>query len=90
MKSQGVPFRTAHTTTGSIVKWAKENNTALNEVPLSKLQSFSSLFEEEIYDYLSFKNALSRRNLTGGTGEESVKEQIRKASKIIKSSKFKL
>jgi argininosuccinate lyase len=90
LTKKGIPFRTAHEITGNIVKWTKENNTALNEVPLSKLQSFSSLFEEEIYDYLSFKNALSRRNLTGGTGEESVKEQIRKASKIIKSSKFKL
>jgi argininosuccinate lyase len=90
LTEKGVPFRTAHTTTGNIIKWAKENNTALNEVPLSKLQSFSSLFEEEIYDYLNFKNALSRRNLTGGTGEKSVKEQIRKANNIIKSSKFKL
>ncbi len=90
LTEKGVPFRTAHTTTGNIVKWAKENNTALNEVPLSKLKDFSSLFEEEIYGYLNFKNALSRRNLTGGTGEKSVKEQIKKANKIIKSSTSKL
>jgi argininosuccinate lyase len=90
LTEKGIPFRTAHEITGNIVKWAKENKTALNEVPLSKLKDFSSLFEEEIYDYLSFKNALSRRNLTGGTGEKSVKEQIKRASKIIKSSMAKL
>ncbi|MBN1694237.1 argininosuccinate lyase [candidate division WOR-3 bacterium] len=90
LTEKGVPFRTAHTTTGNIVKWAKNNNTALNEVPLSKLKDFSSLFEEEIYDYLNFKNALSRRNSTGGTGEKSVKEQINKASKIIRNPKSKL
>ncbi len=90
LTEKGVPFRTAHTITGNIVKWAKENNTTLNEVPLSKLKDFSSLFEEEIYDYLNFKNALSRRNLTGGTGEKSVKEQIKMATKIIKSPTTKL
>jgi len=90
LTKKGTPFRTAHTITGNIVKWSDENNTFLNEVPLSKLKDFSPLFEEEIYDYLTFKNALARRNLKGGTGEKSVKEQIKKATQILKNSISKL
>jgi argininosuccinate lyase len=90
LTQKGTPFRKAHKITGKIVKWAEENDSSLNEVPLSKLKDFSSMFEEEIYDFLNFKKAISRRNLTGGTGEKSVKEQIKKANKIIKSSISKL
>lgn len=90
LTKKGTPFRTAHEITGKIVKWAEENNTSLNEVPLSKLKNFSPLFEEEIYNYLNFENAISRRNLTGGTGEKPVKEQIKKASKIVKNSTSKV
>lgn len=90
LTQKGAPFRTAHEITGKIVKWAEGNKTSLNETPLSKLKEFSSLFDEEIYDYLSFEKALSRRNITGGTGEKSVKEQIKTANKIIKSSTSKL
>jgi len=83
LTKKGTPFRTAHTITGNIVKWSDENDTSLNEVSLSKLKDFSPLFEEEIYDYLTFKNALARRNLKGGTGDKSVKEQIKKAEQIL-------
>ena len=90
LTQKGTPFRAAHQITGNIVKWVLENNVSLNDVPLSKLKGFSSLFEEEIYECLTFEKALSRRNLTGGTGEKSVKEQLKKASKIVKISMSKL
>jgi len=79
-----IPFRTAHEITGKIVKLANENNISMNEIPLDKLKEFSSSFEKEIYDYLDFAHAIERRNLTGGTGTESVKEQIKKAEQILK------
>jgi argininosuccinate lyase len=90
LTQKGAPFRTAHEITGKIVKWGEENNSSLNEIPLSKLKEFSSLFDEEIYDYLNFEKALCRRNITGGTGEKSVKEQLKIAPEIIKNSTFKL
>jgi argininosuccinate lyase len=89
LTQKGIPFRKAHEITGNIVKWAKESNVSLKEISLSKLKDFSSLFEEEIYDSIDFKSALSRRNLTGGSGVKSVKEQIKKASAIIKNSMYK-
>lgn len=89
LTQKGIPFRTAHEITGNIVKWAEENNSSLNEVPFSKLKEFSPLFEEEIYEYLNFEKALSRRNSTGGTGKKSVKKQIKQANRVIKSSASK-
>jgi argininosuccinate lyase len=79
-----VPFRTAHEITGKIVKWANKNNISINEVPLDKFKDFSPVFEKEIYDYLDFARAIERRNLTGGTGKKSIKEQIKKAEQILK------
>lgn len=90
LTQKGIPFREAHRITGNIVKWAEENDTSLKEIPLSKLKDFSPLFEEEIYEWLTFEKALSRRNLTGGTGKKSVKEQLKKASMILKSPASKL
>jgi len=90
LTEKGIPFRTAHEVTGKIVKWAEDNNTPLDKTPLSKLKDFSSLFEEDVYGYLNFEKALTRRNLMGGTGKKSVKEQIKKAIGIIKSSMSKL
>jgi argininosuccinate lyase len=90
LTEKGMPFRTAHSITGNIVKWAEENGTPLNEIPLSRLKVFSPLIEEEVYNYLGFKNALARRNLTGGTGEQSVKKQIKKAAGILKHSMSKI
>jgi len=90
LTEKGTPFRTAHEVTGKIVKWAENNNTPLDKAPLSKLKDFSSLFYEDIYGFLKFEKAVARRNLMGGTGKKSVKEQIKKATGIIKSSMSKL
>ncbi len=87
---KGIPFRTAHEITGKIVKWAEEKGTSLSEITLDKLQDFSPLFIEDIYDFLSFEKALSRRNLVGGTGAKSVKKQIKKATGILKHSLSKI
>jgi argininosuccinate lyase len=86
LTEKGIPFREAHEVTGKIVKWTEKNDTSLDKIPLSELKNFSLLFNKDIYDYLKFENALSRRNLMGGTGKKSVKEQIKKAKKIIKNS----
>jgi argininosuccinate lyase len=79
-----VPFRTAHEITGKIVKMASEKDTSINDIPLEKLKEFSPVFEEDIYGYLDFAGAIERRNLAGGTGTKSVKEQIKKAEQILK------
>jgi argininosuccinate lyase len=90
LTEKGIPFRIAHGITGNIVKWAENNNTSLGEISLSKLKEFSPLIEEDIYGYLNFKASLARRNLSGGTGEKSVKKQIKKATGILKHSMSKL
>ena len=85
LTEKGTPFRKAHEITGKIVKWTEDSDTSLDKVPLNKLKEFSSLFDEDIYDYLDFEKAVERRNLMGGTGKKSVKGQIKKATGIIKS-----
>jgi argininosuccinate lyase len=79
-----MPFRTAHEIAGKIVKMSNEKDISMNEIPLGKLKEFSPVFEEGIYGYLDFRSAIERRNLMGGTGTKSVKDQIKKAEQILK------
>ena len=90
LTEKGTPFRKAHEITGKIVKWAEDNDISLDKVTLNKLKKYSSLFDEDVYDYLNFEKAIQRRNLMGGTGKKSVKAQIKKATGIIKNSISKL
>lgn len=84
LTKRGINFRKAHKTTGKIVSWAERNGIPLNEIPIDKLKEFSSDFDDDIYQWLNFENALKRRNLYGGTGPSAVKEQLKAAKEAIK------
>ncbi|MEO0292835.1 MAG: argininosuccinate lyase [candidate division WOR-3 bacterium] len=87
---KGVPFREAHEITGEILKWSNKNNLSIKEIPLDKLKEFSPFFEKDIYKWLDFERAIQRRSIKGGTAKSSVKEQIKQAEKIIRSSHINL
>ncbi len=72
----GVPFRTAHHRVGSLVKYCRENNKALDEVTLEEMQitipeataEFLTLFDPEM--------SVAKREITGGTGFNAVQSQL--------------
>lgn len=72
----GVPFRTAHHRVGSLVKYCRENNKALNEVTLEEMQitipeataEFLTLFDAEV--------SVGKREIVGGTGYKAVENQL--------------
>ena len=80
---RGVPFRVAHGIVGKIVSGAEKEGLALNEVPLETLQSHSSLFEADVMDLFDPVSALKRRNISGGTGPDSVNEQLKTAKHLL-------
>ena len=47
--AKGLPFREAHGATKSLVVYAAEKSTALNELSLEENRRFSSLFEEDVF-----------------------------------------
>jgi argininosuccinate lyase len=82
--SKKMPFREAHTLVGKIVVRASELGKPLEELPLREFQSFSPLFENDLYAWLGVERALSRREEQGGTAPASVKKAITEFRKRIK------
>ncbi|MCC9827394.1 argininosuccinate lyase, partial [Streptococcus agalactiae] len=53
--------------------------------PLKYYQEISELIENDIYEILTAKTAVKRRNSLGGTGFDQVKKQILLARKELKA-----
>jgi len=76
LAAKGLPFREAHHATGAAVALAEKKGVCLEDLSLEELRSFSPLVEQDVFDVLRYEAAVSRRNLAGGTGPESVSGQI--------------
>ena len=74
---KGLPFRTAYKIVGGIVSECIKNNTVLDDMKLGDYKKFSELFENDLYDAISLETCVAKRISKGGTGYESVDEQIK-------------
>ena len=72
-----IPFREAHGLVGKIVMRASEFGITLEEMPIREYQTFSPLFEEDVYRSLKLENVLARRKELGGTAPATVKKALR-------------
>jgi argininosuccinate lyase len=69
---KGMPFRDAHEVVGRVVRRAIELQSELDQLSLSELQSFSSLFADDVHIALSLDQTLKSKSQTGGTSPEMV------------------
>jgi argininosuccinate lyase len=76
---KGVPFREAHETVGKIVTYAIERGVEIDELSVNKLQSFSTLIDEDVMEALSLAKTLATKAQTGGTAPERVAEELARA-----------
>ncbi len=81
--SKGVPFRTAHETTGRMVLGAIERGTELEGLSLEEMQGYSPLIEADVYEALSLEKTLSSKRQLGGTAPERVAEELARAQEIL-------
>jgi len=75
---KGVPFREAHHLVGQAVRLGP-----LDQVPLASLEALSPAFTADVAQLWDFRAAVDRRNVAGGTGNESVRAQIAAARKLL-------
>jgi len=73
-----IPFREAHHLVGQIVSYGLKHKKELSEISLDELKSFSKLIEKDIYEVLSAKGSVSRRDVLGGTAPKQVLAAIKK------------
>jgi argininosuccinate lyase len=70
--SKGVPFREAHHVVGEVVVAAIAKGVALEALPLTELQAYSSVIAEDVYPFLSLQSCLDKRNAKGGVSPHQV------------------
>jgi len=73
---RGLPFRQAHEVVGRIVREAERSQESIKAMPLTKLQSFSPLFESDFERVLSVEAALASCGVPGGTAPARVREAL--------------
>jgi argininosuccinate lyase len=75
--TKGVPFRTAHETTGRIVRSCLERHRELRDLTLSDLRAFSDRFEKDVLDVITVEGAIERKAQIGGTARKRVEARIK-------------
>lgn len=83
LATKGIPFRQAHEIVGKLVLECTQKGIYLQDVSLEEYQAINPVIEEDIYDTLSSKTAVTRRHSLGGTGFDQVKKQIELAKAAL-------
>jgi argininosuccinate lyase len=60
-----------------MVRACVEQGRELLSLSLDEFQSFSRLFEKDIFESISLETVVNRRTTRGGTSSDSVREQLR-------------
>lgn len=80
---KGMPFRTAHGVSARLVRVAIKKNVKLEELDFSEFAKESVLFEKDIFDFITPKNCVEKREVTGGPSSKAVQKQIDSLEKFI-------
>ena len=74
--NHGVPFRDAHGIVGRLVLLCIDRGISLDELPLEEYQKISPVFEEDIYDAVSMKTCVEKRETYGAPGPDVMRKVI--------------
>lgn len=81
--NRGVPFRDAHSIVGRLVLYCLEKNIALEEMSLEEYKAISPVFEEDIYEAISMKNCVEKRNTIGAPGSVAMETVLKQNEKYL-------
>ncbi len=74
--NHGVPFRDAHGIIGQLVIYCISKEVSLDDLSLEEFKAISPVFEADIYDAISLKTCVEKRNTKGAPGTEAMKDAI--------------
>jgi argininosuccinate lyase len=84
LTKKGLPFRSAYKIVGTIVGECVKKNITLDEMKLEEYKAHSDIFEEDLYNEISLETCVAKRISRGGTGYESVEEQLKYVAEFLK------
>jgi argininosuccinate lyase len=76
LAKKGLPFREAHEVVGKLVKHCVVNRCELGALSVETYKSFSSLFQQDIFEAITLETVVNRRTTRGGTGTSAVEVQL--------------
>ena len=82
--NHGVAFRDAHGIIGRLVLTCISKQCAIEDLTLDELKEISPVFEEDVYDAISLKTCVEKRNTIGGPGKLAMAEVIRECEAYLK------
>ncbi len=84
---KGLPFRKAHAVAGQAVAQCIARGIYLADLPIADYQQLSPLFAEDIYDAISLKTCVEKRNTKGAPGLTAIMNEIKESKKLLESIK---
>lgn len=84
LAKKGVPFRTAHSITGKIVRTCIENGKTLQSMTADEYKSFAPEFDGDIVEIVKGKACADARTSFGGASSRNVKAEIKSLKKRLK------
>ena len=84
---KNVAFRDAHEIVGRLVLYGIENNKALDDFTLEEFKNISEVFDNNIYDAISLKTCVEKRNTKGAPGLKAINDEIEASRKLLESLK---
>lgn len=82
--NHGVPFRDAHGIVGQLVLLCIDKNISLDDLSLEEYQKISPVFQEDIYEAVSMKTCVEKRNTIGAPGQDAMKKVIQINEEYLK------
>jgi argininosuccinate lyase len=77
--ARGVTFREAHRAVGTLIRVADAQGLELHELPFAEFAAVHADFGIDVFESLSPRRSVERRDLTGGTGPNAVQAQLEAA-----------
>ncbi len=74
--NHGVPFRDAHGIVGQLVLYCIDKNISLDDMSLEEYKAISPVFEEDIYDAISLKTCVEKRETIGAPSKAAMEQVI--------------
>lgn len=74
--NHGVAFRDAHGIIGQLVLYCIDKGIALEDMSLEELKAIHPVFEKNLYEAVSLKTCVDKRNTTGGPGQAAMAQVI--------------
>jgi argininosuccinate lyase len=81
---KGSTFRDAHEAVGALIREAESKGCELTDLPLATFSATSSMFGDDVMQWLDPAQSVARRSVPGGTGPEAVRAQITAAESAIR------